>query len=42
MSRKHIKRRLCRKYEEKQIKSNVYDFSVDYDALVINDISDIQ
>ena len=42
MSRKHFKRLFCRKYEEDMIKwIYVYDFSVDYDAIVVGDILDI-
>ena len=42
MSRKHFKRLFSRKCEKKTgLNGYVYDFSVDYDAIVVDDILDI-
>ena len=41
MSRKHFKRLFCRKFEKTGLNGYVYDFSVDYDAIAVDDILDI-
>ena len=42
MLRKHFKRLVSREYEKKAgFNSDVYDFSVDYDAIATDDILDI-
>ena len=41
MSTKHFKRLFYRYYKKERIISHVYDFSVDYDSIAIDDILDI-
>ena len=44
MSKKHFERRFCIQYEKKKktgLNGCVYDFSVDYDAIAVDDILDI-
>ena len=41
MSRKPIKGLVCREYKKTGLNRYVYDFSVDYDAIAVNDILDI-
>ena len=41
MSRKPLKRLVCRWYGKTGLNRYVYDFSVDYDAIAVNDILDI-
>ena len=42
MSRKHFKRLFCRQYEKKTgLSGYVYNFSVDYDAIEVAGILDI-
>ena len=38
MSRKQIRRFFCRQYEKTGFYGYVYDFSVDFDAIVVDDI----
>ena len=38
---KHFKRIFCRYYEKTELNEYVYDFSVDYDAVAVEDILDI-
>ena len=38
---KHFKRIFCRWYEKKELNGYFYDFSVDYDAISVDDILDI-
>ena len=40
MSRKHFKIIFCRQYEKDRIM--IYDFGVDYDAIAVDNILDIQ
>ena len=41
MSRKFFKRLVSRQYEENGLNGYVYDFSIDYDAIAVDDILDI-
>ena len=41
MFRKHLKRLVSRWYEKTGLNRYVYDFSVDYDAIAVDDILDI-
>ena len=41
MFRKHFKRLVSRWYEKTGLNGYVYDFSVDYDAIAVDDILDI-
>ena len=41
MSRKPLKGLVCREYKKTGLNRYVYDFSVDYDAIAVNDILDI-
>ena len=41
MPRKHFKRLFCDNMKKKGLYGYMYDFSVDYDAIVVDDISDI-
>ena len=41
MSRKYIKRLVSRQYKKTGLNGYVYDFSVDCDAIAVNDILDI-
>ena len=41
MFRKHFKRLVSRWYEKTGLNRYVYDFSVDYDAIAVDDILDI-
>ena len=38
MFRKHFKRLFSRSYEKKGLNGYVYDFSVDHDAIAVDDI----
>ena len=40
MSRKRFKRLFCRKYDKTGFYGYVHDFSVDYDAIAVDDILD--
>ena len=41
MSRKYFKRLVSRKYEKTGLNGYVYDFSVDYDVIAVDDMLDI-
>ena len=38
MSRRHFKRLFCRQYEKTGLNGYVYDFSVNYDAIAVDDM----
>ena len=42
MSKKHFKLLFSRSYEKTALNRCVHDFSVDYDAIAVDDILDIQ
>ena len=41
MLKKHFKRLVSRQYEKTGLNGYIYDFSVDYDAIAVDDVLDI-